>query len=90
MPRHRQRFATCNEDRIALWMRAVFICSPSGSPKWHGMQRGEVTGRYQPIERIDLVRLGDVLVSLHQLDGLKVRSRPWTDPWSRATSQTRR
>lgn len=44
-------------------------------------------GTFQPIERIDLVLLGDVLDLTASTRWLEDEVRPWNDPWSRATSQ---
>ncbi len=45
-------------------------------------------GTYQPIERIDLVLLGDVLDLVHSQRWLAGTARPWNDPLSTAVSET--
>ena len=45
-------------------------------------------GNYQPIERIDLVLLGDVLDLIHSQRWLAGTARPWNDPLAPAVSET--
>lgn len=45
-------------------------------------------GTYQPIDRIDLVLLGDVLDLIHSQRWLAGSARPWNDPLSPAVSET--
>ncbi|MEZ6105098.1 MAG: hypothetical protein R3B96_03050 [Pirellulaceae bacterium] len=44
-------------------------------------------GGFQPVERIDLVLLGDVLDLTSSARWLEGNVRPWDDPWARETSQ---
>ncbi|HUE69265.1 MAG TPA: hypothetical protein VMP01_00085 [Pirellulaceae bacterium] len=45
-------------------------------------------GGYQPIDRIDLVLLGDVLDLIHSQRWLAGTARPWNDPLSSAVAET--
>ena len=45
-------------------------------------------GSYQPIDRIDLVLLGDVLDLIHSQRWLAAPARPWNDPLSLPVSDT--
>ena len=45
-------------------------------------------GNYQPIDRIDLVLLGDVFDLIHSQRWLAGTARPWNDPLSSAVAET--
>lgn len=62
------------------------LCDRLGDLAWRASWRSD--GTYRPIERIDLVLLGDILDLISSRRWLAVPCRPWEDPQLAAVSDT--